>query len=170
MPDFPNGTPRREDLDAIVPDRPGLPAEPRRPLDVGQQPRPRARGNRRLDTPDPDDGRIERDPDGTPTGTLHEGAADLVERLLPAHTDDEWLEAFRTGQAYLHSLGITAWQDAIVPPDYLATYRRAAETGLLTARVEAALWWERERGLEQVEEFVARSRDRLGRAACGRTA
>ena len=29
-------------------------------------------------TPDPPDGRIERDEDGEPTGTLHEGAADLV--------------------------------------------------------------------------------------------
>ena len=157
MPDFPNGTPRREDLDAIVPDRPVfLPNRDGHSTWVNS----RALELAGIDasTPDPDDGRIERDPDGTPTGTLHEGAADLVERLLPVHTDDEWLEAFRTGQAYLHSLGITAWQDAIVPPDYLATYRRAAETGLLTARVEAALWWEREQGLEQVEEFSAVSR------------
>ena len=33
--------------------------------------------------PDPADGRIERDADGEPTGTLHEGAMTLVNRLLP---------------------------------------------------------------------------------------
>jgi hypothetical protein len=157
MPDFPNGTPRREDLDAIVPDRPVfLPNRDGHSTWVNS----RALELAGIDasTADPDDGRIERDPDGTPTGTLHEGAADLVERLLPKHSDDEWLEAFRIGQAYLHSLGITGWQDAIVPPDYLAVYRRAADRGLLTARVEAALWWEREGGLEQVEELAAASR------------
>ena len=34
-------------------------------------------------TPDPADGRIERDASGAPQGTLHEGAAALVERLAP---------------------------------------------------------------------------------------
>jgi predicted amidohydrolase YtcJ len=111
------------------------------------------------DTPDPADGRIERDADGTPTGALHEGAAEAVERLLPPTTDDDLSAGLRRGQAYLHSLGITAWQDAIVTPRDQAIYVGAAEAGWLTARVEGALWWERERGLEQVEELVERSRD-----------
>ncbi len=81
----------------------------------------------------------------------------LVERLLPVPGPDEWLTAFELAQAYLHSLGITAWQDAIVTPDDLAVYRRAAETGLMTARVEAALWWERAKGAEQIDELIARS-------------
>ena len=75
----------------------------------------------------------------------------------PSPRDLEWLAAFKLAQAYLHSLGITAWQDAIVTPDNLAVYRRAAETGLLTARVEAALWWERTKGAEQVDELVERA-------------
>jgi hypothetical protein len=157
MPDFPNGTPRREDLDAVVPDRPAFfPNRDGHSTWVNSKALELAGID--ASTPDPDDGRIERDPDGTPTGTLHEGAASLVERLLPAHTDADWDEAFRTGQAYLHRLGITAWQDAIVTPDILAIYRRASETGVLTGRVEAALWWERDRGDEQVEEFLAVSR------------
>jgi predicted amidohydrolase YtcJ len=157
MADFPHGTPRREDLDAIVPDRPVfLPNRDGHSTWVNS----RALEIAGIDasTPDPADGRIERDADGTPTGTLHEGASDHVERLIPPHTADEWFEAFQTGQAYLHRLGITAWQDAIVGPGYLAVYRRAAETGLLTARVEAALWWERDRSGEQVEEFLEVSR------------
>jgi predicted amidohydrolase YtcJ len=157
MADFPGGTPRREDLDAIVPDRPAfLPNRDGHSTWVNS----RALEIAGIDasTPDPADGRIERDPDGAPTGSLHEGASDIVERLLPPHTPDEWFEAFLAGQAYLHRLGITAWQDAIVTPDYLAVYRRAAETGRMTARIEAALWWERDRGGEQLEEFLAVSR------------
>jgi predicted amidohydrolase YtcJ len=157
MADYPHGTPRREDLDAIVPDRPVfIPNRDGHSTWVNS----RALTLAGIDasTPDPADGRIERDPDGSPTGTLHEGAADIVERLLPPHTDEEWFEAFLAGQAYLHRLGITAWQDAIVTPDYLAVYRRAAETGRMTAHVEAALWWERDRGGEQVEAFLEASR------------
>ena len=157
MPDFPNGTPRREDLDSVVPDRPAFfPNRDGHSTWVNSKALDLAGID--ASTPDPDDGRIERDPDGTPTGTLHEGAAALVERLLPAHTDTDWDEAFRTGQAYLHRLGITAWQDAIVTPDILAIYRRASDAGALTGRVEAALWWARDRGDEQVEEVLAVSR------------
>ena len=65
-------------------------------------------------TPDPPDGRIERGPDGAPTGTLHEGAMDLVGRLVPPTTHAELVAALLDAQAYLHSLGITGWQDAIL--------------------------------------------------------
>jgi predicted amidohydrolase YtcJ len=156
MGDFPGGTPRREDLDRVLPDRPGfLPNRDGHSAWVNSRALELAGIDR--ETPDPADGRIERDPDGSPAGTLHEGAVDLVERLLPVPGPDEWLAAFELAQAYLHSLGITAWQDAIVTPEDLAVYRRAADAGLLTARVEAALWWERSQGSEQVDELVARS-------------
>jgi predicted amidohydrolase YtcJ len=157
MGDFPHGTPRREDLDAIVPDRPAyFPNRDGHSTWVNT----RALEIAGIDatTPDPPDGRIERDPDGTPSGTLHEGAAEIVERMLPAHTPEEWDEALLIGQAYLHRLGITAWQDAIVTLDDLAVYRRAVAGGRLTARVEAALWWERSQGGEQVDAFAEVSR------------
>ena len=158
MADFEHGTPRREDLDAIVPDRPAfLPNRDGHSTWVNSKALELAGITR--DTPDPADGRIERDPDGTPTGTLHEGAADAVERLLPRITDDTLSEGLRLAQDYLHSLGITAWQDAIVTPRDQLIYRRAAEAGWLTARVEAAMWWQRDRGGEQVNELIARSRD-----------
>jgi predicted amidohydrolase YtcJ len=156
MGDFPGGTPRREDLDSVLPDRPGyFPNRDGHSAWVNSRALELAGITR--DTPDPFSGRIERDPDGTPTGSLHEDAAELVERLVPIPGQDEWLAAFELAQAYLHSLGITAWQDAIVTPDDLAVYRRAAETGLMTARVEAALWWERTKGADQIDELVARS-------------
>jgi predicted amidohydrolase YtcJ len=157
MADFPHGTPRREDLDAAVPDRPAyLPNRDGHSVWVNSRALELAGIDR--DTPDPDHGRIERDPDGSASGSLHEGAAALVEHLLPEVGDDDFLDGLRVAQAYLHSLGITAWQDAIVEPRNQATYVRAAEAGWLTARVEAALWWDRERGLDQVDELIARSR------------
>ncbi len=115
------------------------------------------------DTPDPADGRIERDASGNPTGCLHEGAMGLVERLVDDTGEEEYYQAFLLAQEYLHSLGITAWQDAILG-DYAAlddpspVYVRAAEEGRLTARVRGALWWERENGLEQVAAFAERRR------------
>ena len=111
------------------------------------------------DPADPSDGRIERDPDGSPTGTLHEGAMDLVERFEPDDTPADLEAALRLGQAYLHSLGITAWQDAIVRPETEErAYVALASSGELTARVIGAMWWERHRGVEQIEEFVERRR------------
>jgi predicted amidohydrolase YtcJ len=157
MGDFPNGTPRREDLDAIVADRPAFfPNRDGHSSWVNSKALELAGIDR--DTPDPADGRIERDPDGTPTGSLHEGAAHLVERLMPAMTADLMARGLRLAQDYLHSLGITAWQDAIVRPEDQAVYRAAAEAGWLTARVELAMWWDRERGDEQVDELIERSR------------
>jgi predicted amidohydrolase YtcJ len=38
------------------------------------------------------------------------------------------------------------------------TYLRALDAGTLTARVRGALWWERHRGLEQIDELVERRR------------
>jgi predicted amidohydrolase YtcJ len=158
MDDFPGGTPRREDLDAIVPDRPVFLTNRdghggwanSRALEIAGV---------TADTTDPADGRIERDADGTPTGTLHEGAMDFVERQLPDDRPADLEEALRLGQAYLHSLGITAWQDAIVTPQTEErAYVALASRGELTARVVGAMWWERHRGAEQIEEFVERRR------------
>jgi hypothetical protein len=155
MPDFPGGTPRREDLDRAVPDRPVY----LRNRDVhGAWVNTRAleRAEIGRDTPDPPDGRIERDSGGMPSGTLHEGAMRYVERLLPPDTAADLEDAIRLAQAYLHSFGITAWQDAWVTPEVLAAYRALDSRGELTARVVAALWWERERGSEQIDDLIER--------------
>ncbi|MEO8095378.1 MAG: amidohydrolase family protein, partial [Pseudolysinimonas sp.] len=104
---------------------------------------------------------IERLADGTPSGTLHEGAMALVNRLLPPVGLDGMREALLVGQRYLHSYGITAWQDAIVgsygdADDPSDAYLAADAAGDLTARVVGALWWDRGRGLDQIDELVER--------------
>jgi predicted amidohydrolase YtcJ len=156
MADFPGGTPRREDLDRVIPDRPAF-LRNRDGHGAWVNSKALELAGVTAATADPADGRIERDADGSPTGTLHEGAMDLVDQYLPDDTPADMEEALRIGQRYLHSLGITAWQDAIVRPQpEEAAYVALASRGELTARVIGALWWERSRGGEQIEEFVER--------------
>src|SRR5215468_5125310 len=112
-------------------------------------------------TPDPADGRFERDDDGALQGTVYEGAADLVAAFVPKPTFDERLAGLLLAQRHLHERGITGWQDAIVGPylgsqDPLPVYLAAAESGQLTARVQGALWWERSRGADQIDQIRAR--------------
>ncbi|HET8599065.1 MAG TPA: amidohydrolase [Segeticoccus sp.] len=164
MAAFPGGTPTAEDLDLVVPDRPAfLPNRDHHGAWVNSL----ALRLAGIDegTPDPADGRIERDDRGRPTGTLHEGAMDLVGRLVPEPTPEELLAGLLEAQRYLHSLGITGWQDALLGTyanltDASGAYLAADADGLLTAKVVGALWWRRDRGLEQVAELVER-RDSL---------
>ena len=159
---FPGGAPRKEDLDAIVPDRPVFLFN----RDVhGAWVNSKALELAGItdETPDPSDGRIERDPTtGEATGTLHEGVAYRInEHVVPEPTRAEWEAAILNAQEYLHSLGLTGWQDAWVTPATQAAYEALAADGRLTARVAGALWWERTRGLEQIEELLTRREQAL---------
>ena len=120
------------------------------------------------ETPDPPDGWIVRDAQGEPAGTVHEGAFLLLERHVPAPPLSEWVDGLRAAQRHLHALGITAWQDAHIGgtnPTFEA-YAQLAASGELTARVVGALWWDRYRGVEQVEDLLeTRGRGRIGRFA-----
>jgi predicted amidohydrolase YtcJ len=164
MAAFGGGWPQAAELDAVVPDRPVfLPNRDHH----GAWANSRALALAGVDatTPDPADGRLERDADGRPGGTLHEGAMDLVGRLVPEPTYEEWMAALLGAQAYLHSLGITGWQDAIIGEyanirDIADVYVDAASDGRLTARVTGALWWDRDRGGEQITVLRER-RERL---------
>jgi predicted amidohydrolase YtcJ len=160
---FPGGTPSRIDLDLAVPDRPAL-FWNRDGHGAWVNTAALALAGITRDTADPPDGRIERGAGGAPSGTLHEGAIDLVAHRIPEPAVDEIADGLAVAQAYLHRLGITAWQDAIVTPPRLAAYRRFTESGRLTARVVAAQWWDRELGVEQVDGFVEeRARSSIGR-------
>ena len=157
---FPGGCPSKELLDAVVPDRPVL--LPNRD-GHGAWANSRALRIAGIDTstPDPPDGRIERLPDGSPQGTLHEGAFDLVNAHAPDDTVDDFEAGLLRGQQELLRYGITGWQDANVGPDIHEAYLRLAGDGRLKGRVVGAMWWERGRGLEQIHDLVAR-RERSG--------
>jgi predicted amidohydrolase YtcJ len=151
--------PRKEDLDAIVPDRPvfvlnndlhGAWANSRALEAAGIS----------ASSPDPWDGYVVRDADGSPTGCLQEGAAYTVLREVVAPPSPErWKTYLRRAQQELHALGITGWQDAWVEPGLLSAYRSLDDDGDLTMRVVTAMWWDRHHGMEQVDRFVEQ-RDR----------
>ena len=157
---FPGGTPSRELLDRVVPDRPAYLTN-RDGHGAWVNSRAIDLAGLTAATPDPPDGRIEHGADDEPQGTLHEGAALLVGRLVPGPTFAEQLRGLLLAQEHLHALGITAWQDAIVGeylgyPDPLPAYLAAARDGTLTARVEGALWWDRRRGGDQLDDLLDR--------------
>ena len=163
MDAFPGGNPRREDLDAIVPARPVF-LTSRDVHSAWVNSRALELAGITRATPDPPDGRIERDEAGESIGTLHEGAMGIVRRLLPVTTQAEWEAGIEAAQAHLHSLGITACQDAKVTTESLTAYRALADRGKLTMRVEGNLSWERDRGEEQLADLVEqRARGSLGR-------
>jgi predicted amidohydrolase YtcJ len=154
---FPRGCPSKTDLDRIVPGRPIF--LPNRDGHSGWVNSEALRiAGITADTADPADGRIERDETGQPQGTLHEGAQSLVMDHIPPPAPELYYAGLLRGQEYLHSLGITAWQDAIVDVTPMSSnypaYLQAGEKGELTARVVGALWWDRHEGLDQIDDLV----------------
>ncbi|MCP2371613.1 hypothetical protein BJ978_002289 [Agromyces terreus] len=161
MHDFPGGSPVRGLLDAVVPDRPVLLMSRDHHSTWANSAAIRLAGID-ADTPDPSDGRIEREHDGRPAGTFHEGAGDLFAGVRPEIDDDLKYRGLLRAQELLLSLGVTGWQDAMVAvesaatPDPTAAYLRAVEEGTLRGHVVGAQWWERSAGLEQVDAMLRR--------------
>ncbi|MGW2201674.1 amidohydrolase [Streptomyces sp. NPDC001774] len=163
MESFEGGLPTRQLLDSVVPDRPVYLVN-RDHHGAWANTRALEHAGLTRETPDPADGRIEREPDGTPSGTLQEGATGLVSRLVPPSSAADRLTGLLRAQKLLHSLGITGWQDAMLGmygghPDPSDAYLAAARAGTLTARVTGALWWDRERGDEQIDDLVTRRKE-----------
>ncbi|MGB5655505.1 MAG: amidohydrolase [Acidimicrobiia bacterium] len=155
MEAFERGIPTAAALDAVVPDRPVM---------LWNSDHHGAWVNSKAleiagftaATPDPPDGRIDRDEHGNPIGSLQEGAVELILPFMPEPTAEERVDGILAGQEYLISLGITAWQDAMVEPATHDAYVALDGRGGLIADVIGGLWWERTQGAEQVEAFAAR--------------
>jgi predicted amidohydrolase YtcJ len=162
MEAFPGGTPTAADLDTVTGGRPAfLPNRDHHGAWVNTAALRRADIGK--DTADPVDGRVERHPDGSPAGTLHDGAMSLVARHIPPPTPAELRGGLKAALRYLHSMGIAHYQDACVGaadqiaiPDSFETYRGAAADVTLTASVTGALWWDRHRGHGQIEDLLSR--------------
>ena len=164
LPIFPAANPRKELLDSLVPDRP---AYFRAADGHSAWANSRALEMARItkETPDPPDGRIERDPrTGEPSGTLREGATDLVGNLLPERTAAEREAALKLGLRLANRDGITSLYDASVDTADLLTYQAVIAEDSLTARVVAALEVDptggarQVAGLEQLRERFKTSR------------
>jgi predicted amidohydrolase YtcJ len=159
---FPRGCPPKELLDSVIPDRPVLVWNAD---GHGAWANSRALELAGIDsaTPDPRDGRIERNADGSVQGTLHEGAAALVDKFAPRDTVDDFLEGILAGEGYLISKGITAWLDAHVDQPVHAAYRALAEQGRLRGTALGSIWWDRHLGMEQLDDMVRMSAEGVGR-------
>jgi predicted amidohydrolase YtcJ len=162
---FPGGTPTRQMLDAVVSDRPVL---------VHNRDHHGAWANTKAfelagigaTTPDPASGRLEREADGYPAGTVHEGAMEMFDCVVPGISPEQAYQGLLWAQELMLSYGITAWQDAWVGAsqggfgDTLEAYLKAIDAGDLKVRVRAAQWWDRSAGRGQLDEVLAR-RDRV---------
>jgi predicted amidohydrolase YtcJ len=169
---FPGGVPTKDVLDRVVPDRPVfLTNRDHHGAWVNSVALDRA--GITAATPDPPDGVVNRDADGNPVGALQEGAVALVTSILPEVTRADRIAGLLRAQTLLHSLGVTAWQDAMVGatngyPDISDAYLAAAGDGSLTATVVGALWWDRARDARQIPDLVdMRAEFTLGRLRCG---
>jgi predicted amidohydrolase YtcJ len=90
-------------------------------------------------TPDPVGGRIERDPEGNPSGVLVDKAMGLADRVVPPSTDAERRAALRAAFAHMNSVGLTAVGDAGCPAWEIALYRELADRDELTVHVYAMI-------------------------------
>jgi predicted amidohydrolase YtcJ len=106
-------------------------------------------------TPDPPRGRIERDASGAPSGTLREGAMELVWRVMPPRTVDDYANGLRHAVKYANSLGITTLMDATADSIMLEAYTKLDRAGELKARVVAAQQTDPAAGPAQVARLSA---------------
>ncbi len=164
LPLFPRANPGKELLDSIVPDRPVyLSAADGHSTWVNSKALALAGITR--ETPDPPRGRIERDAEGNPTGTLREAASDLVGDHLPETTAAERLEGLRRGVERAQGFGIVSVQEASADAKSLAAFRALDAEGELNLRAVVASYVDPEKGVDQVTDFVKRRDDPAGRSA-----
>jgi predicted amidohydrolase YtcJ len=90
-------------------------------------------------TPDPANGRIEKDASGKVTGVVRgAGGVAFVAGRIPKFAGEEWLGSARKLVHELNSMGVTAWLDAGgrgMSPAHYVPYRTLAERGELDIRV-----------------------------------
>lgn len=152
---FPNKRlPRKEDIDAVVKDRPVLlTAYDGHTAWANTKALERADINRA--TRFAGYGEIVKDADGQPTGALKEGAIGLVRKHVPAITREEKLNALRQGMRLAASLGITSMQNASGDEEELSLYEELQRRNELTVRISFALSIPPEAPLTRADEVAA---------------
>ncbi len=157
---FPNLGPTKEMLDAIVPDRPiALVSYDGHSLWVNSITLEKARINQ--DTPDPEGGRIERDPTtGQPSGTLRETAAKLVETVIPEYSLEERKKALLAYQDMATQVGITMSHDAMLDLPSMAAYQALAAEDKLKIRFRGSITLDPNKELKPQIEAVLDERAR----------
>lgn len=163
--DFPGNQPHRRYLDETFPDRPVLLTD-RDGHQTLANSRALALANVTRTSKDPDNGRIDRDAAGDPTGLLKESASALVRRLIPPVTADGVYRALLAEMDKAAAFGLTSLQVAsgsgASGVEYQA-YQRALREGTLKMRFRVAVPFDRTVTEARLAEFVAlRDRHRGG--------
>jgi len=162
----PSGLPDKKLLDDIVPDRPiALKSSDGHSMWVNSLALELAGIN--ANTQDPAGGRVDRYPNSTePSGSLQETSAmNLVHIVEPELTQKELEAGLAYSRDHLHSLGITAVQDAILkltPGDAyfgLPAYLALEQRGELNLHVINAMYWQNEISLEEQLPAFLKARD-----------
>ena len=136
---FPGGLPTRQQLDALIPDRPAYFTAYDGHTGWANS-KALALAGITGRTPNPPNGVIVKDPrTGEPTGVLKETAMGLVGKTLPPATRDDRLEGLRQAIDLAHSLGVTSVQNAGGQPEDLDLYDALRTQGELDLRVYQAL-------------------------------
>jgi predicted amidohydrolase YtcJ len=91
------------------------------------------------DTPDPPEGRIERDTTGEPTGILKELAINLVRQVIAPPDADQVMESFEDAAKALHRRGVTGIHDVRLMEDgdgasAFQTFQKLDQEGRLDLR------------------------------------
>jgi len=136
---FPGGLPTRQQLDALVPDRPAYFTAYDGHTAWANSKALEAAGITRK-TPNPPNGTIVKDArTGEPTGVLKESAMGLVGKVLPAVTRDDRLAAIRRAIDVAHRHGVTSVQNAGGSVDDFALYDEVRKQGELDLRIYNAI-------------------------------
>lgn len=85
-------------------------------------------------TPDPDGGRIIRNPDGSPTGVFVDNAQGLIGRVVPPSSPAEQRAEALAGIAEANKYGLTGIHDAGVPQRTIDLYEELARAGQYNLR------------------------------------
>lgn len=130
--------PARDDLDPVSPDNPVVLYRADGHAALANSAALAAAG---IDagTPDPEGGRIDRDPAGRATGMLIDNAMTLVGGLIVAPDAAQREEAYRIGGEVYTAYGWTGVHNMSVDPDDVPIMMRLAASGALAIRVYNAL-------------------------------
>jgi len=92
------------------------------------------------DTPDPDNGAIDRDPaTGQPTGYLSETAMGLVAKYIKRPDVDANYRGMIRSLGQIRAYGITSLVDMAAGPNSIAAYQKLESEGKLNMRIHAAI-------------------------------
>ena len=141
-----------KDLDAVSPDNPVVLTQTTGHYVVANSAALRLAGVTK-DTRDPPGGTIDRNPDGTPTGLLREGASGLVRRLVPPRSPSETDAGIRDFVKAFNAEGMTGLKDPGISPQTWDIYRKIEQDGALNVRVFAL--WSGGRSLDAAKRLIA---------------